>query len=312
MSLLRISLFGGLRIAHDGRPSEVKVTRTLQAMLGYLLLQRHRSHPREVLAGLFWGDYTDERARNCLNTTLWRLRQVLEPEGIPRGAYLRAGSIGEVGFNLESNHWLDVAVFEEQVSGVLAQPVQTLEEAGVRELKNVLQLYSGELLEGLYDDWALRERERLRLMYLSGLEHLMHYYKLCGDYRKSQACGQQILYHDPLREEIHREMMRLYLESGQQAMAVRHYELCRDILAKELGIQPMEETQALYAQIVQLAGHSQRQSTGTWEQHSLQQALHQLHRTTETLDEARKRLQRALQFLERSAKDQDQGKMNVE
>ncbi|MFQ5854953.1 MAG: BTAD domain-containing putative transcriptional regulator, partial [Anaerolineae bacterium] len=210
MSILRISLFGDVRIARDDWSSEVRVTRSVQALLAYLLLQRHRVHPREVLAGLFWGDHSENRARSCLSTALWRLRSALEPEGIPRGTYLVRTPAGEIGFNHESDHWLDVAVFEEQAGRVLAQPIDVTESAKVQELENALRLYTGELLEGFYDDWALRERERLRFLYLNSLAHLMHYHKYQGAYEESLAYGQQILQHDPLREEIHREMMRLY------------------------------------------------------------------------------------------------------
>ncbi|MFQ5343214.1 MAG: BTAD domain-containing putative transcriptional regulator, partial [Anaerolineae bacterium] len=176
MSVLRISLFGSVRLAHDDRPSEMKVTRTVQALLAYLLLQRHRAHPREVVAGLLWDDHSEDRARSCLSTALWRLRCALEPEGIPRGTYLVTTPAGEIGFNHESDHWLDVAVFEEQAGQVQAQPIHTVEAADVQELESVLQLYTGDLLEGFYDDWALRERERLRLLYLNSLAYLMRYY----------------------------------------------------------------------------------------------------------------------------------------
>jgi DNA-binding SARP family transcriptional activator len=37
--------------------------------LAYLLLQRHRSYARDALAGLFWADYSQERARSSLNVS---------------------------------------------------------------------------------------------------------------------------------------------------------------------------------------------------------------------------------------------------
>src|SRR5687767_13269224 len=115
MSELRISLLGGVHIAHAAGSSESKVTHTVQALFAYLLLQRHHSYSRDALAGLLWGEHSQERARSCLSTTLWRLRGVLEPAGIPRGTYLVTTPIGEVSFNWASDYWLDVAVFEEQV-----------------------------------------------------------------------------------------------------------------------------------------------------------------------------------------------------
>jgi DNA-binding SARP family transcriptional activator len=312
MSVLRIYLFGSVRIVHDGRPAEVNVTRIVQALLAYLLLQRHRCHSREVLTGLLWGDHREDRAHGCLNTALWRLRRVLEPEGIPRGTYLMTTPAGEVGFNRERDYWLDVEVFEAQVGQVLAQPFTAMEAADVEELEQTLQLYSGDLLEGFYDNWALREQERLRCLYLNSLAHCMYYYRHHGAYEESLACGQQILNRDPLREEIHRDMMRLYLDAGRRALAVRQYETCHAILATELGIPPMEETQALYAQIAPLAGHHRRQSPVAAEVTTLQQALQQLGKAMQACDKAREQVQRAIQLVEGFTEGRNHGSVDAE
>jgi len=266
--------------------------------LAYLLLQRNRLHSRETLAGIFWGDYEKERARSCLNTALWRLRSSLEPKGIPPGTYLITTPTGEIGFNLESEHRLDVAIFEDRVTQALTKPAEALDAMEVKELENVLKLYTGDLLEGIYSDWALRERERLRCLYLNGLAGLMHSYQHQGAYADSLNCGLKILQHDPLREQIHREVMRLYLESGQRALAVRQYEICCEILTKELGIPPMEETRALYLQIVPEAGPRLTPSVGG-ETASLQQALQQLRLMMQSVDEMHSKVQQTIRLVER-------------
>jgi DNA-binding SARP family transcriptional activator len=297
MGAVRIYLFGSVRIVHDGRPVETNPTRIVQGLLAYLLLHRHRYHSREVLANLFWGDRREERAAHgCLNTALWRLRRALEPEGIPRGTYLVTTAAGEVGFNRDRDYWLDVEIFESQVGHALAQPLATMGAADVERLEQTLQLYTDDLLEGFYDDWALRERERLRSIYLNGLAHCMDYYRRHGAYEQGLTCGQQILRHDPLREEIHRDMMRLYLNSGQRAMAVRQYETCHAILAT--GIPPMEETEALYIHIASLAVPRRPQSRGTGEVVMLQRALQQLGKALQACDKAREQVQQAIRLVE--------------
>ena len=245
MSTLDIFLFGGVRVSHTLWPQGVKVTRAGQSLLAYLLLQRHRSHQRDTLAGLFWGDHRQDQARSCLSTALWRLRSILEPGNTPKGTYLQMSPLGEVSFNKESDYWLDVARFEDGVTGVISPPVEAMRSDGARTLKQSLDLYTGDLLDGFYDDWALHERERVRGLYLNSLARLMAYYKKQGEYEASLDYGQQLLQNDPLREDVHREIMRLYLETGQRALAIKQYELCREILADELGIAPMDETRAL-------------------------------------------------------------------
>lgn len=297
MGSLRITLFGRIQVAHDAWPADVKLTHTAQALLAYLLLE-HRSLPREVLANEFWGEYQQDRARGSLNTALWRLRHVLEPKGIPAGTYLITVPLGEVSFNWESDHWLDTAAFEESIGRVLARPIHVMEASDAENLEDALRLYAGELLEGFLDDWALRERERLRYVYLNCLAHLMRYHRQRGAYEKGIIAGRRILDLDPLREEVHREMMHLYLDSGERSLAVRQYEVCRLLLAEELGITPMEETQAVLAQIAPKA-HQPWQRSSIVKAGGIQQdVLRQLRLTLHDLNQARKQLQRAIRSVQ--------------
>jgi DNA-binding SARP family transcriptional activator len=296
--MLELRLFGTGQARLFDRPLAGFPSQQAYSLLCFLLLNRERAHHRERLAALFWGDHSQKRARGCLNTALWRLRQVLEPDAAQRGTYLLTTATGEVGFNPDSDYWLDIAVFEEQIDQVLAKPIETMDAVDVETLEKVLQLYTGELLEGFYDEWALRERERLRRQYLNSVAHLMHYYKYHQAFEEALVCGQKILDQDPLREEVQREMMRLHLENGQRALAVRQYELCSQVLAAELGVPPMEETQALYNQIVTSTPH-QVQSILSGETPAGQQALQQLRLAVQSFDGAREELRRAIQLFER-------------
>ena len=133
MSSLRINLLGTVRVAHQGMETTRGLGRSVKALLGYLALFRDRFHTREVLAGLFWGESSENRARSNLSTTLWRLRKVLEPKPIPPGAYLVTTPMGEIGFNRESDHWIDADFFENLVKPALAKPHDALNPgAGVQ------------------------------------------------------------------------------------------------------------------------------------------------------------------------------------
>jgi hypothetical protein len=76
---------------------------------------------------------------------------------------------------------------------------------------------------------------------------------LAQDYARAIGYGQDILDRDALREDVHRELMRLFLLNGQRAMALHQFETCRASLRKELAIEPMRETQALYQRIADSA-----------------------------------------------------------
>jgi DNA-binding SARP family transcriptional activator len=301
MSLLRISLFGRVSIARDGRPSEVRLTRVNQELLAYLLLHRHRMHSREILIGLFWGELSDDRARGCLNTAVWRLRRILEADGIPRGAYIATTSTGDIGFNDRGDYWLDVGVFERQVLELLSQQVHDVVPSVVDRTETVLQLYTGDLLEGFGGDWVVCERERLHRLYLEALVQLMRYHGRRRAFDKSLTYGRLVLQDDGLREDIHREMMALYSARGQRALAVRQYQTCRDILAVELDIAPMPETQRLYEEITgkpdRPASPPSRPAPA-----SLLGLAEQMSQTVLACEEASRLILQAARLLERAAR----------
>ena len=296
MTYLRISLFGSMRIYQDDLKAEIKLTRIVQDLLAYLLLQRHRLHPREVLLDVFWKDANEKQARGCLNTALWRLRCALEPEGIPNGTYLVSTNLGEVGFNPDSNYWLDVADFEEKVTHAASLSVDAVQPAEALALERALALYRGDLLDGNYEDWAIREREHQRRSYLNALAYLMEYYRYHKAYAQALTFGEKILRLDPLREEVHRAMMRLYCDNGQRADAIQQYQICQQILRKELDIPPMEETQALFQEIT----HSQpaENTPQAYAIVDLKVALHHLKQATLRLETTHKELVEAIQVVE--------------
>jgi len=245
-----VCLLGAPRLRHDGPvQADVRLTRLLLSLFAYLLLHADRGHPRDVLVGMFWGDETDERARGCLATALWRLRRALGTADRRAGGLI-ASSAGAVHVDGTVPYWLDVAELEDGARAVLPQPVDRVSGPALAALARAVRLYRGDLLEGCYDEWVLRERERLRLLYHSCLVYLMQYYSRHGAWHESLGFGGLLLQHDPLREDVHREMMRLYARSGQRALAVRQYQLCRAALQRELSLPPMEETTALFREVV--------------------------------------------------------------
>jgi len=302
MNILKINLLGIVRVAHQGIPTETGMGRAVKGLLGYLTLFRHRLHAREVLAGLFWGESSEDRARSSLNTTLWRLRKVLEPGSIPTGAYLATTPAGEIGFNRKSDHWIDIEIFEDRIKPTLAIPHDSLKANEVSQLESTLLLYQGELLEGFYDEWALRERERLRSLFVQGQIHLLHHYTHRAAWEQGLACAQNILNFEPLREEIHRKMMRLYFKNGQRAQALRQYEQCREILASELDVLPMEETQILYAQISHKTGGELEASDPQLDLITAQKVLSQLRKNIHDFEKSTEMLRRSAKNLEGAIK----------
>ena len=149
---------------------------------------------------------------------------------------------------------------------------------------------------------GLRERERLRSLFVQGQIHLLHHYTHRAAWEQRLACAQNILNFEPLREEIHRKMMRLYFKNGQRAQALRQYEQCREILASELDVLPMEETQILYAQISHKTGGELEASDPQLDLITAQKVLSQLRKNIHDFEKSTEMLRRSAKNLEGAIK----------
>jgi TolB-like protein len=245
MPELKISLLGGLEIAGDPATSP-SLTRKARGMLAYLALQPQQTQSREKLAALFWGGTADTQARTSLRQTLSCLRRAAAAANSARlvteGDQVALDPSGVV---------LDVRQFE----ALLAQ-------ATTDSLEQAMKLYKGDLLDGFslkeeaFEEWVAAERARLRIRATEALE------KLVAEYRKAQDLGRclqaavRLLMLDPLREDIHRDVMRIHAAQGRLSSAMKQYDTCRDILWRELGIQPEPETQKLFHELRRRREHA--------------------------------------------------------
>ncbi len=242
MGTLRITLLGEARLSLDGENLPEFPTRKARNLFFYLALKRGRLHPRDVLVGTFWGDVPEPLARKRFRTTLWRVRSTLGSAGAG-SCIVRRGR--EIGFDGETDHWLDVQAFERALDAARnAERRGDRTEAGSR-LDEALTLYGGDLLEGVYHDWCVREQQTLKARFLNALETKMCFAVEEGDWRMAIDVGRELLGYDPLREHIHRDLIESLYQVGDRPAALNHYRRLEVLLRSELDVDPMIETRRL-------------------------------------------------------------------
>ncbi|MES2669940.1 MAG: BTAD domain-containing putative transcriptional regulator [Pseudomonadota bacterium] len=252
--MLRIWLFGSLCVANDAGGEQVTaVSGRCGSLLAYLALGRGRYFSRTELLGTLWPERMASMTAGSFNTALWRLRRLVECPPFQHGELIASDRRGAIGLNGSQAVWLDIEEFERRIASGLSRPIELLGEAEIADLRAGVALYKSDILMEFTDDWALREREKHRRHYLNALWRLMQLSTIRREYGEGIRHAQSILDCDTLREDVHRELMQLFVLSGQRAQALRQFETCRDMLRRELAIQPMRETLALYRQIADSA-----------------------------------------------------------
>jgi DNA-binding SARP family transcriptional activator/tetratricopeptide (TPR) repeat protein len=228
---LRVFLFGQPRVLHRGVPCKLKNAGGTLPLLAYLLLNRERPSYRTHVASVLWPDEADDEARDKLRRYIYHLRSSL-----PQQAEWIRTTADTVQWNLAAPFWCDVAAFERCVRDGTA-----LEEA--------VAAYGGDLAENRYDDWLFAHRERLRSDYLASLSALAERCRAARAYDDALGWTRKLLAADPLREDVVRTAMTIRYESGDRAGALREHDAFAQLVQRELGVDPMPETEALRARI---------------------------------------------------------------
>jgi DNA-binding SARP family transcriptional activator/predicted ATPase/Flp pilus assembly protein TadD len=245
MTQLSLSLFGPFRASLDGRPVSGFASNRERALLAYLAVEAEKLHHRDKLAGLFWPEWPQKAGRDNLRYCLSHLRKAIgDRQANP--AYLKI-SRDTIQFNTSSNANVDALTFTMLMEN-LSPPLSDLEEA--------VALYCGEFLEGLalkdsiaFDEWTLIKREQLNRQMLIALHLLASSYEERGQFGRALPHVWRQIELDPYQEAAHRQLMRLLALDGQRAAALAQYEACQEILLQDLGIEPDQETTALYQRI---------------------------------------------------------------
>jgi DNA-binding SARP family transcriptional activator len=301
MANLRIHLFGKLWIDYNGQVLKGFDSRKVQELFCYLLLNRNREHPREVLANLLWCENTTAQSKSYLRKALWQLQYTLECQTSLSANCILLVDPDWIQINAKADMWLDVEMFEQAYTPVMGIPGEKLDYHRAQALRSAVELYRADLLEDCYQNWCLYERQRFQHMYLSMLDKLMGYSEVNREYEAGLSYGMQILHYDRAHEATYRRLMRLFYLAGDRTGALRQFERCVTALKEELGVPPTEYTTALYEQIrtnqlIELSPGTTTPAEGT----SLPEVLGRLKQLQVFLTGIQHQVQQDIQVIERA------------
>ncbi|MBN1657289.1 MAG: DUF1670 domain-containing protein [Anaerolineae bacterium] len=220
----RFYLLGDVRVVVEDSPRPNPPHR-VHSLLAALLL-RPQPQRRDRLAGLLFPDVPEQTGRRRLSDLLWLLRRALPDLPLETNAQ-------EVCLPPEAR-WLDVEAFR-----------QFATQDDLDNWLEALALYRGDLLEGVYDEWLVEERETLYLQYV----HLCH--SACNELLRQQRLDQvlplveRLVQAEPYDEAALRTLMKVYQGLGRRGAALAAYERFLVLAADELGAEPEAATQTL-------------------------------------------------------------------
>ncbi len=228
---LKVDLLGRL----DARTDEGRHIRLpgrhAQALFALLVLAR-RPRSREAIAADLWPD-ADGTSAGSLRQALWLVRQGLAEAGFASGDVLDIDT-DTVGIRIDACIDLDATAFETCLSN---------DPCGA---ETAIDLYHGDLLEGLGHECFAAERERLSDRFEDALAIVAERRLAAGDPIGARAAADRLLERDPLREEAHAVLIAVHGLIGSRSQVIRQYRRLGGVLARELGESPLPDTEAIY------------------------------------------------------------------
>ena len=238
---VRLHLLGGFRLTRVGTP--VVVPRGLQRVIALIGLRpgATRSH----LAGLLWPEAAEDRALSSLRTALWRLRQDPYCPLTTTADTIRLAPAVRV-----------------DVDRLVDTAARIREGQAPDDAAEALAAGRHDLLPGWYDDWVLADRERLRQLRLHMLEQMAGQHLAAGRHGEALEAALEAMAAEPLRETPHRLVVRIHLAEGNAFEAVHAFYVYRDLLLRELRLEPSPAMNALLDETLEPIRQASRPATG--------------------------------------------------
>jgi DNA-binding SARP family transcriptional activator len=233
---MRLTTLGAINL--DGPPDASRLVEQskLLTLFAFLVLARRGGYQRrERVAGLFWPDQSEDKARASLRSALRSLRTVLGDDIL-----LKRGD-SDVGVD-PAKLSCDAFEFEDAI------------EHG--EFALALELYQGPLLDGLYPDsaavqhWLDERREWYRAAAADAAWALAERYESAsGDLTSAARWARRAAKLAGSDERRIRRVMELLARAGDAAGAIAIYNDFARYLERELDVQPSHETMQLAGSI---------------------------------------------------------------
>jgi TolB-like protein/cytochrome c-type biogenesis protein CcmH/NrfG len=187
------------------------------ALLKTLIALGGESVPTESLCDALWPDAEGHDAAKSLSVNLSRLRNLIGAQAL---------TVQDARVSLEPRHcWVDALACRTLLEQVRLHLAAGRTDLAAVHMRQVLELYRGQLLEGEYDPLPLLSgRERLHSQFLRQLEALAQAYSQAGNPDAAVALYRRGLDRDELADTLVQGLLRVCLASGRHAEGLAAYQ----------------------------------------------------------------------------------------
>ena len=240
---LVVRALGSEEVRLDGRQITLGDWQTRTARdLFFLLLARPEGMTKEGIGLEIWPDADPIQLKTRFKNAIYRVRRALGQDVV------LFGDDHLYTFNWAMDYKYDAQSFESTLDQASAE---TRPARRVSLYQSALELYGGDYLPDVDQEWVAPIRENLHQLYVNTMLNLSQYHLEQQEFRNALQWTQQLLDEDPCHEEAHRVAMRAYAGLGNHSGVARQFQICRDALWEQVQVPPSPQTLTLYERLVQ-------------------------------------------------------------
>ncbi|MAS32449.1 MAG: hypothetical protein CL610_00495 [Anaerolineaceae bacterium] len=199
---------------------------------------------RDEIFATFWPDLSVKEATNVFHVTKRKISERISMKVGDGKSYeltMYSGGFYTPGEKIVRHY--DVADFQDSIDRAM---IATSDEQEKALLAEAIELYKAPYLQTVDMPWVVERRDQLRQLYAQTLISMARLHKRRNELDHALGYFIRALKETPEREDIHREVMTIYLKQEMFQDARRQYRTLEKILQETLGIGPSRETRELF------------------------------------------------------------------
>ncbi len=190
---------------------------------------------RSEICHAFWPELDTDQAVNVFHVTKRRLHKALDMDVLVHDdGYYRINPQFAVKY--------DVMTFVTTL--MVGRDEEVDRKTRMKAWQIAIDMYRGPFLQGHADDWIMRRRVDYQAGYLEALTSMATVRLNEGRKEHALSLFQKAVAEDVGRQDLHREIMRLFANMGRRSEAAAHFQGLTD----EIELEP--ETQTVYNEIM--------------------------------------------------------------
>ena len=189
-----------------------------------------------------------ENARSNLNSAVSSIRRYFRELGGDENWDPVPREKDALRINPKLRLWHDFDEFNKAYSNGRTALAQGNPKAAVNSYRRAVRLYRGTYLDGCYMEWALELRRSLESKAGEMLETLVEHCLAAESHREALEYSERFLQLFPEKQEAHHLKMRAHLGLGQPELAIKQYERCARMLARDYDLEPNTDLLRTYHQ----------------------------------------------------------------